>query len=65
MAATERAGRMNEHGLPLAFNKPSQLRPEALDKIKGELVHLGTNGSRSGFTFAEKMFELYPELRNL
>ena len=55
----------NENGLPLAFNTPRQIRPEALAKIKSELVRLGTNGSRTGFEFARRMFEHYPELRSL
>jgi hypothetical protein len=55
----------NQHGLSIAFNTPRQIRQEALAKIKSELVRLGTNGSRTGFTFARKMFERYPELRTL
>jgi hypothetical protein len=39
------------------------LSPRAAAKLKCEIVRIGTNGTRQGFKFAVRMFELYPELR--
>jgi hypothetical protein len=35
---------------------------ETLRKIKSEVVHIGCNGTRTGFLFAAEMFRRYPEL---
>ena len=40
-----------------------QISRSALAKLKSEVVRIGANGTRQGFKFAEKMFGLYPELR--
>jgi len=32
-----------------------------LQKLKAEVVRIGSNGTREGFEFARRMFERYPE----
>lgn len=34
-------------------------------RIKAEAIRIGTNGSRKGFKFAERLFRALPELKNL
>jgi hypothetical protein len=46
----------------LRFSTP---RKSALAKIKAEAVRLGTNGTREGFKFAERLMRAPPELRNV
>jgi hypothetical protein len=58
------APKMTEHGLPLRFDKPRRVSPLVLAKIKTEVTRLANNGTRTGFRYAEKMFEAYPELRH-
>jgi hypothetical protein len=43
--------------------RTGKTRAEALSKIKAEIVRIGTNGSRQGHKFAERMFASIPELR--
>jgi hypothetical protein len=47
-------------------NQPGRklLSPRAAAKLKRETVRIGTNGTREGFKFAVRMFELYPELKD-
>jgi hypothetical protein len=62
--ASRAAGKRNEtarHGCRVDFLRP---RSSALARIKGEVVHLGNDGTREGFKFAEKLFRALPELRN-
>ena len=39
-------------------------REDALALLKREVVRIGTNGTRQGIKFAERMFAALPELRN-
>ena len=48
-------------GVPLQFESP---RRSGLAKIKAELLRIGTNGTRQGFKFAERMFKEFPELKH-
>lgn len=48
-------------GVALQFDSP---RRSALAKIKAEVIRIGTNGTRQGFKFAEKMFKGLPELKD-
>jgi hypothetical protein len=62
-------GCLNEHGLPLEFNRPNNIVQRLGEKraaeIKAEIVRIGLNGTRQGRKFAARMFERYPELREL
>jgi hypothetical protein len=49
-------------GVPLCFKRSP--RREALAKSKAEVVRIGTNGTREGFKFAERVMKTLPELRN-
>jgi hypothetical protein len=40
------------------------LSPGAAAKLKREVALIGTHGTRQGFKFAQRMFELYPELKD-
>lgn len=44
--------------------KREQLSDEVAAKLKREVVRIGRNGTRKGFEFARRMFELCPELIN-
>jgi hypothetical protein len=52
---------MTPKGLRLRFESP---RKTALAKIKAEAVRIGTNGTRGGFKFAERLMKAWPELRS-
>jgi hypothetical protein len=43
--------------------KPKKLSDDALALLKQEVVWIGTNGTRQGFKFAERMFAALPELK--
>jgi hypothetical protein len=49
------------YGVPLEFESPRQ---SGIAKIKAELLRIGTNGTRQGFKFAERMFKQFPELKD-
>jgi hypothetical protein len=38
---------------------------ETLRKIKSEVIRIGCNGTSTGVEFARRMFEAYPQLREL
>jgi hypothetical protein len=40
-------------------------RKNALATIKAEALRLGSNGTRKGFKFAERLFLALPELKNV
>lgn len=48
--------------MSLRFESP---RKSGLAKIKVEAVRIGTNGTRDGFKFAERLMQSLPELRTL
>ncbi len=58
---------LGEFALVLA-NSPArplrQLKPEALTKIKIELMRLAGNGNRQSFKYVQEMYRRYPELKN-
>jgi hypothetical protein len=41
-----------------------KIRKDALAKLKAEVMRIGTNNTRQGFKFAEKMLREFPELKN-
>lgn len=43
--------------------KSKSISPKATAELKHEIERIGSNGTRQGFKFAEKMFSQYPELR--
>ncbi len=48
------------NGTRLDFDSP---RRSGLAKIKSEAVRIGTNGTREGFKFCERLMKALPELR--
>ena len=51
--------------LALELELRAQVSTQRLAELKNEIVGIGNDGTQQGFDFAKKMFQRYPELRNV
>ncbi len=59
---SNRTRKTKPQGMRISFESP---RKSGLAKIKSETVRIGTNGTREGFKFAERLMQSLPELRTV